>query len=141
MNLCKALFFVIVGLVFMFVGRCSWADVDLSANHRFVSARALETGNEIVLDLTIINTGNSALRDITVIQTAPLTVSDSKAESLSLTSLPVGASTTERWKMSVLTAIDQMESMMSGDIYLSVEAIDEKGESVHLEFSSKGGVK
>ena len=106
---------------------------ELEIQHTLSDVTATETGNDVTLEMTITNTGDSALSDISIAMLGPLMIGDPDMQSLSVSSLSAGETSSVSWTIS--TIIPEPEEKIAVDLMapmlLDVSATDVNGETVH----------
>ena len=106
---------------------------ELEIQHTLSDVTATETGNDVTLEMTITNTGVAALSDISIAMLGPLMIGDPDMQSLSVSSLSAGETSSVSWTIS--TIIPEPEEKIAVDlmapILLDVSATDVNGETVH----------
>ena len=106
---------------------------ELEIQHSLSDVTATETGNDVTLEMTITNTGVAALSDISIAMLGPLMIGDPDMQSLSVSSLSAGETSSVYWTIS--TIIPEPEEKIAVDLMapmlLDVSATDVNGETVH----------
>jgi hypothetical protein len=106
---------------------------ELEIQHSLSDVTATETGNDVTLEMTITNTGVAALSDISIAMLGPLMIGDPDMQSLSVSSLSAGETSSVSWTIS--TIIPEPEEKIAVDLMtpmlLDVSATDVNGETVH----------
>ena len=106
---------------------------ELEIQHTLSDVTATETGNDVTLEMTITNTGVAALSDISIAMLGPLMIGDPDMQSLSVSSLSAGETSSVSWTIS--TIIPEPEEKIAVDLMapmlLDVSATDVNGETVH----------
>jgi len=75
---------------------------ELEIQHTLSDVTATETGNDVTLEMTITNTGDSALSDISIAMLGPLMIGDPDMQSLSVSSLSAGETSSVSWTISTI---------------------------------------
>jgi len=106
---------------------------ELEIQHTLSDVTATETGNDVTLEMTITNTGDSALSDISIAMLGPLMIGDPDMQSLSVSSLSAGETSSVSWTIStiILEPEEKIAVDLMAPILLDVSATDVNGETVH----------
>ena len=106
---------------------------ELEIQHSLSDVTATETGNDVTLEMTITNTGDSALSDISIAMLGPLMIGDPDMQSLSVSSLSAGETSSVSWTIStiILEPEEKIAVDLMAPILLDVSATDVNGETVH----------
>ena len=87
---------------------------ELEIQHTLSDVTATETGNDVTLEMTITNTGVAALSDISIAMLGPLMIGDPDMQSLSVSSLSAGETSSVSWTIS--TIIPEPEEKIAVDL-------------------------
>jgi uncharacterized membrane protein len=106
---------------------------ELEIQHTLSDVTATETGNDVTLEMTITNTGVAALSDISIAMLGPLMIGDPDMQSLSVSSLSAGETSSVSWTIStiILEPEEKIAVDLMAPILLDVSATDVNGETVH----------
>ena len=106
---------------------------ELEIQHSLSDVTATETGNDVTLEMTITNTGVAALSDISIAMLGPLMIGDPDMQSLSVSSLSAGETSSVSWTIStiILEPEEKIAVDLMAPILLDVSATDVNGETVH----------
>ena len=114
------------------------AGTPVDVKHRFISAETVGAESLVTLEMTIANTGTAGLSDVTLIAIGPVLISSSSSHALNAGPLSGGETTVQTWSLPTAPS-EQMAAIFSGDLYLSVKAVDESGTATFSEATSQGG--
>lgn len=108
------------------------ASDELSVQCSLTETTMTEMGTDVTLEMTIANTGDSALSNISIIMIKPLKSVNPHDQSLSISILSAGESTSSFWSISTImpAPYEKIAADLRTPIILDISAVNENGEAV-----------
>lgn len=113
------------------------AGTPVEVKHRFISAETVGAESLVTLEVTIANTGTSNLSEVTLFALGPVSVSPPGSHALTVGPVVAGGEIAQSWELAVSSS-GQLGSVFSGELYLSVKAVDDSGAATYSEATSQG---
>jgi len=90
------------------------------------------TGTKVTLNMAVTNTGDSALNNTTIVMMDPLKIAAPHKQTLSISSLSAGETSTRAWTVSTIAPEprEKISADLRNRMVLEVSAVDQNGNTV-----------
>ena len=132
-QLLRSVFFVLIGsLFFSLAVVVQAADCRLNVQYSLSDVTMTATGTKVTLDMAVTNTGDSALNNTTIVMMDPLKIAAPHKQTLSISSLSAGETSTRAWTVSTIAPEprEKISADLRNRMVLEVSAVDQNGNTV-----------
>jgi len=130
----------VLGFALAHMSLSAGAETNVSIEHQLWTETPAGDTTSVSLDVAVRNTGVSTLDSLVVRMIGPVTVLDESTAVLDIGTMPPGAEVNSTMDFQVHET-EQVSSIFGGELYFTVDAVDDSGANIHYEITSAGGIE